>query len=266
MKNAAEGQVTGNAAEVYEEFFVPALFLEWSGRVAEAARLERGQKVLDVACGTGVLARRAIECVQPGGAVTGLDRNDGMLSIARRKAPGIDWQLGRAESLPFEDAAFDRVVSQFGLMFFEDQVKALREMWRVLRPDGRLTVAVWASLEHFPGYAALTALLERLFGRQIAEALKAPFILGDPSSLSGLFANADIPDVKIATPEGKVRFPSLASWIRTEIKGWTLSDVLDDAQYETLQSESQKALAAYVRPDGSVEFAARAHIATAAKR
>jgi SAM-dependent methyltransferase len=266
MKNAAEGQVTGNAAEVYEEFFVPALFLEWSGRVAEAARLEPGQKVLDVACGTGVLARRAIECVQPGGAVTGLDRNDGMLAVARRKAPGITWQSGRAESLPFGDGVFDRVVSQFGLMFFDDQVKALREMWRVLRRGGRLTVAVWASLARFPGYAVLTALLERLFGPEVAGALKAPFILGEPGAFSSLFASADIPDVTIATLEGKVRFPSLGSWIRTEIKGWTLADVLDDVQYEALQRESQKALAAYVRPDGSVEFVAHAHIANAEKR
>jgi SAM-dependent methyltransferase len=266
MGKTAEGQVTGNAAEVYEEFFVPALFLEWSGRVVEAARLEPGQKVLDVACGTGVLARRALERVRPGGAVTGLDRNDGMLAVARRQTPGIAWHSGQAEALPFGDGAFDAVVSQFGLMFFEDQVKALREMWRVLRPGGRLAVAVWAPLERSPGYAAMAGLLERLFGSQVAGALTAPFLLGDPGILAGLFAKADIPDVKISTPEGKVRFPSLESWVRTEIKGWTLADVLDDAQYEKLQRESQKDLAPYVRPDGSVEFAAPAHIVTAAKR
>ena len=266
MENAAEGQVTGNAAEIYEEFFVPALFSEWSARVVEAARLSPGQKVLDVACGTGVLARRAFERVQPGGAVTGLDRNDGMLAVARRKASGISWLSGRAESLPFDEGAFDAVVSQFGLMFFEDQVKALAEMWRVLRPTGRLAVAVWGPLDRFPGYAALATLLDRLFGPQIAGALEAPFKLGDTGVLSSLFAKADIPGATISTPLGKVRFPSIESWVRTEIKGWTLADVLDDAQYETLQRESQKELATYVRPDGSVEFAGPAHVVTAAKR
>ena len=265
MKNAAEGQVTGNAAEVYEEFFVPALFREWSGRVVEAARLEPGQKVLDVACGTGVLACRAFERVQPGGTVTGLDRNDGMLAVAQRKAPSIAWQSGRAESLPFGSGAFDAVVSQFGLMFFEDQVQALKEMWRVLRPRGRLAVAVWASLDRFPGYVTMTALLERLFGRAVASALEAPFNLGDTAALSGLFAKAEIPSVTIATREGKVRFPSIESWVRTEIKGWTLADVLDDVQYQALQRESQKDLAPYARADGSVEFAGPAHVVTAAK-
>ena len=266
MKNAAEGQVTGNAAEIYEEFFVPALFSEWSARVVEAARLSPGQKVLDVACGTGVLARSAFERVQPGGAVAGLDRNDGMLAVARRKAPGISWLSGRAESLPFGDEPFDAVVSQFGLMFFEDQIEALGEMWRVLRPAGRLVVAVWAPIDRLPGYAALAALLERLFGAQIAGALEAPFKLGDTAVLSSLFAKADIPGIAISTPLGKVRFPSIESWVRTEIKGWTLADVLDDAQYETLQRESQKELASYVRPDGSVEFAGPAHLVTATKR
>src|SRR5262245_62848090 len=88
----SEGQVTRSAADIYEEFFVPALFEEWAARVAKAAALSPGQKVLDVACGTGVLAREALRCVQPGGLVTGLDRNDLMLTVARRIAPGIDWQ------------------------------------------------------------------------------------------------------------------------------------------------------------------------------
>lgn len=101
MADDLTGQVTRNVAEVYEEFFVPALFLEWAARVADAAQLAPGQKVLDVACGTGVLAREVAKRVQPGGAVTGLDRNEGMLSVARRKTSGIDWRLGMAEALPF---------------------------------------------------------------------------------------------------------------------------------------------------------------------
>jgi SAM-dependent methyltransferase len=266
MKNAVEGQVTRGAADVYEEFFVPALFLEWSGKVADAARLEPGQNVLDVACGTGVLARRVLDRVGPSGAVTGLDRNEGMLAVARRKAPAIAWRSGRAESLPFDEGAFDAVVSQFGLMFFDDQEKALGEMWRVLRPGGHLAVAVWASLDRSPGYEALTGLIERLFGGEVAGALRAPFVLGDTALLAGLFSRAAIPEVKITTLEGKVHFPSLEEWIRTEIKGWTLADVLDDAQYARLQRESAAHLAAYVRPDGSVEFAGPAHVVTATKR
>src|SRR5262245_51467780 len=126
MADSLTGQVTQDAAEVYEAFFVPALFGAWAPRVADAAQLAAGQKVLDVACGTGVLAREAARRVLPGGAVTGLDRNDGMLAVARRAAPDIDWRLGKAEALPLADGAMDSVVSQFGLMFFEDRRAALR--------------------------------------------------------------------------------------------------------------------------------------------
>jgi ubiquinone/menaquinone biosynthesis C-methylase UbiE len=265
MNKAADGQVSRSAADVYEDFFVPALFQEWAGRVADAAALEPGHQVLDVACGTGVLARSALDRVGPGGAVTGLDRNDGMLAVARRKSGGIDWRSGRAEALPFGDDAFDAVVSQFGLMFFEDRVKALAEMWRVLRRGGRLAVAVWASLDRSPGYHALTALIERLFGKRVASELEAPFVLGDSAALGALFARAGIIETKISTGPGTVRFPSLEEWIRTEIKGWTLADVLDDAQYEALRRESARHLSEFVRPDGTVEFAEEAHIVTSVK-
>ena len=263
MENTLKGQATGSAAEIYEEFFVPALFLQWSLRVADAAQLAPGQKVLDVACGTGVLAREAAKRVDPGGAVVGLDRNEGMLAVARRKASGIEWRLGRAESLPFADHAFDAVVSQFGLMFFEDRIAALKEMWRVLRAGGRLAVAVWDALDHTPGYAAMTALLRRLFGERVANELRAPFVLGDPDALRPVFAEAGVPKVEIRTLDGTARFPSIESWVHTNVKGWTLADLIDDAQYQRLLQEAAKELSPYVQRDGTVAFCCPAHVVTA---
>ncbi len=108
--------------------------------MADAARLAPGQSVLDVACGTGALTCEAEKRVQPGGTATGLDCNEAMLDVARAKAPHIEWRLGQAEALPFADYTFDAVVSQFGLMFFTDRIAAIGEMWRVLKPGGRL---VW---------------------------------------------------------------------------------------------------------------------------
>jgi ubiquinone/menaquinone biosynthesis C-methylase UbiE len=265
MDDTLKGQVTRGAAEVYEEFFVPALFSEWAPRVADAARLEPGQKVLDVACGTGVLAREVAPRVAPGGSVVGLDRNEGMLAVARRVAPAVEWRPGMAEALPFPDRAFDAVVSQFGLMFFEDRVAALREMWRVLRPGGRLAVAVWDVLDHSPGYAAMVRLLRRLFGDRVADQLRAPFALGDPEALRSLFAEAGIPGVAIRTSDGTARFPSLEAWVRTDVKGWTLADLIDDVQYRTLLREAEGELGPYVGRDGAVAFRSPAHIATATK-
>ncbi|MGE5147023.1 MAG: methyltransferase domain-containing protein [Candidatus Eiseniibacteriota bacterium] len=265
MDDAIKGQVTGSAAEIYDAFFVPALFAEWAPRVAEAAGLAPGRRVLDVACGTGVLALEAAGRVAPGGAVTGLDRNDGMLAVARRKSSSVDWREGRAEALPFDAGAFDAVVSQFGLMFFDDRVAALREMARVARPGSRIAVAVWAGLDAVPGYEAMTKLLARLFGNRIADQLRAPYALGDKAALRVLFADAGLRNVEIATPEGMARFPSIESWVRTDIKGWTLADQIDDGQYETLQAEAPKALAGFVQSDGSVAFRHPAHIVIATR-
>ena len=91
---------------------------------ADAAAIKQGDRVLDVACGTGVVAR---ECARRGAAVTGLDLNEGMLTVARRISPDIDWHEGDASDLPFEDGSFDAVTCQFGLMFFPEREKSLRE-------------------------------------------------------------------------------------------------------------------------------------------
>jgi SAM-dependent methyltransferase len=160
---------------------------------------------------------------------------------------------------------FDVVACQFGLMFFDDRVGALREMWRVLRQGGTLAVAVWDELAHSPGYAAMVALLERLFSKRIADELRAPFALGDANALAALFGEASISGIEIATRSGVARFSSLEDWVRTDVKGWTLADLIDDEQYEALLSEARKSLGMFVLPNGAVEFAAPAHIAVASK-
>lgn len=266
METGKKGQVTQSAAEIYEEFFVPALFGEWAPRLADAAHISSGNRVLDVACGTGVLAREARRRVGANGEVVGLDRNEWMFDVARRAAPEIDWVVGVAEKLPFSDAVFDVVVSQFGLMFFDDKAAGLAEMWRVVRPGGKLAVAVWDSVENVPGYATMIALLERLFGKVEADALRAPYSLGDLDVLRLLVEKSGIPATRIDTIEGTVRFPSIESWVYTDVKGWTLADMIDDTQLAFLQREAKNALSGFQQPDGTIAFSSPAHILTATKR
>lgn len=261
-ETAKTGQLTGSAADIYEKFFVPALFGEWAPRLCDAAGISAGERLLDVACGTGVVAR---EARQRGATVTGLDRNDGMLAVAARLDPDIDWQEGMAETLPFPEASFDCVTCQFGLMFFEDRVNALTEMSRVLRPGGRLVVATWDCLPHSPGYDAMAALLKKLFGREIARALEAPFTLGDPDDLISLFDAAGINAPVIRTRPGLARFPGLEDWVFTDIKGWTLSESIDEEQYQALLAAAARDLVRFTRADGRVEFCSPAHIVTARK-
>ncbi|MAU08438.1 MAG: methyltransferase type 11 [Anaerolineaceae bacterium] len=263
MTNADKGQVIGSAAEIYEQFFVPALFIDWPQHIIRLSNIQPGQKVLDVACGTGVLARSIAERVGSSGTVFGLDVNPGMLTVAARQNDNVIWREGRAEALPFDTASFDAVVSQFGLMFFEDRRATIAEMARVLKPGGSLAVAVWDTLENTPGYAAMADLLQRLFGKDVADAIRAPYNLGDTEQLHELFTDAPLSDLTIHTLEGTARFPSIDDWVFTDIKGWVLADVLDDQQVDHLLQAARKEMARFVGEDGRVTFSASAHIVTA---
>ena len=265
MDGIQRGQVARSAAEIYEQFFLPALFTQWSAPVLQAAQVGPGQHLLDVGCGTGILARTAVPLVQPNGRVVGLDINEGMLSVARKMSAEVEWRQGQAEALPYETNHFDAVVSQFGLMFFENRQQALTEMVRVLKQNGRLAVAVWDSLENTPGYAAVVALLERLFGVEVAEGIRSPYVLGDKTELAALFAGLPLSDLQIETQLGYARFASVANWMFTDIRGWTLADMIDEAQYDLLLREAAVELRPFCSPDGTVVFEAPAHIITAQK-
>ena len=259
-------QATRSPAEVYEALFVPALFGQWGERVAAAAEISPGQRVLDVASGTGVLALAAAERVGPSGSVVGLDPNADMRAVAQGKDSTVEWREGRAEELPFPDESFDAVVSQFGLMFFDDKSGALREMMRVLRTGGRLAVAVCDRLDHSPGYAALADILQRLFGDKVAGAFRAPFDLGYSQQLLSLCDEADILGAKVTRHEGVVRFKSIEDMISTERACvWTLGGLLDDAQFEELLLEAKRELRPFAAADGSVSFAMPALILTATR-
>jgi SAM-dependent methyltransferase len=254
-----------DAATAYEELFVPALFEEWAPRVVAAAQLQPGQRVLDVACGTGVLARKAALCVESTGSVVGVDANPGMLVVAERLAPGIEWREGTAEALPFPDGSFDAVVSQFSLMFFADRRKALREMLRVLAPGSRLAVAVWDSLDNTPAYAAEVALLERIAGQRAADALRAPFVLGGRKELAELFASVGAPSVEITTYNGTGRFPNLQSMVEADLRGWlpVMGVDLSEDLIRRILDEAEHALARHVTAQGTVEFDSPGHVVTA---
>lgn len=265
MNDVAQ-QVVQSPAEVYDEYFVPALFQQWGSIVTDAAGVAQGDRVLDVACGTGALTRAAADRAGAAGHVTGLDPNEAMLEVARRKDTRIEWQTGVAESLPFADECFDRVVSQFGLMFFEDKPAALREIARVLRPGGRLAIAVCDALDHSPGYAVFAELLHRLFGADVAQAFRAPFSMGDREELLSLGSSAPIDNVRVQRHDGRVRFNSIGSLVSTERACvWTLGGVLGSGQFERLLHESEESLQPFEADDGTIEFLMPALILTGDK-
>lgn len=255
-------------AETYEQLLVPALFGQWAAQVADAAAVREGQRVLDVACGTGVLARTLAKRVGPESVVSALDINPAMLAVARkRRAQAIDWREGSAEALPYEDAQFDAVVSQFGLMLFPNPELALREMMRVLVADGRLAVAVFDSLDTLPAYAAMADIYARVVGEEVGQALRSPFSLGDTDVLASCFADAGIADVEIESLEGKARFPDVGTMVLSDVRGWfPFAQIrLDEQTIDAVTREAAEALGRFTGPDGTVEFPLPVHIATAVR-
>jgi len=253
----AEAKAGGehSPAEIYERHFVPALFEQWGAVVADAAGIAPGQQVLDVACGTGALTRAVFGRLDGEGSVTGLDSNPEMLAVARERLPQIRWREAPAEALPFEDGKFDTVVSQFGLMFFDDRAGALREALRVLKPGGRLAVAVCDALDHSPGYAVLSELLHRLFGPAVAEAFRAPFCCGDRQRLGELCRQAGIADAEVSRTDGAVRFASIDALVATERAcAWTLGGLLDDDQFARLAAAARESMAPFAGAGGAVNF------------
>src|SRR5262245_17237819 len=187
-KRLAEFQLQGNAAERYERWVVPFITGPWAPALLDLLELRAGERVLDVACGTGVVSRLAARRVAPSGTVTGLDLNEGMLAVARQLPlpPGltIDWRQGSALALPFVDGAFDVAVCQHGLMFFPDRLKALGEMRRVLTPAGRVGLSVWTGPS--PYFAAQREGLTRYVSAEAASTSATAFSLGDADELRGL--------------------------------------------------------------------------------
>ncbi|MEX0320094.1 MAG: class I SAM-dependent methyltransferase [Ruegeria sp.] len=258
---AIAGQVSTTAAEIYDEIFVPALFGAWAGPLCDRARVAPGQTVLDVACGTGATTREAVRRVSPGGGVTGLDRNEGMLAVAATHADEIEWVEGLAEALPFTDGEFDAVLCQFGVMFFDNRTQALNEMRRVVRPNGRIALSVWDRAENSPGYAEMIGLIESMFGAQAADALRAPFNLGDRHEFQNVLNAGGLDAAHITTEPGVARFASIREWVRMDVRGWTLSDFIDDDGFEALVAAAEETFGQFTNPEGAVEFPAPAHIA-----
>jgi ubiquinone/menaquinone biosynthesis C-methylase UbiE len=159
-------QLEGSTAELYQRYLVPAITAKWAADLLDRAQRGAGEAVLDIACGTGVVALLAAKRMASG-HVIGLDLNPAMLAVARglpTEGAPISWVEGSALDLPFPSDTFDLVLCQLGLQFFPDQGRALREMRRVLRASGRAALSVFSPIERTPGANAFALALDDFLG------------------------------------------------------------------------------------------------------
>jgi 2-polyprenyl-3-methyl-5-hydroxy-6-metoxy-1,4-benzoquinol methylase len=187
-------------AETYDTYFVPAIFEPWSRELINRAQIWKGDRVLDVACGTGIVACRI---AARGSAVTGLDIAPDKLARAQQRAAdegvSVKWLEGSVEALPFRQPAFELVTCQQGLQFVTDRALAVREMRRVIVPGGRVVVATWCPIEQQGPYAAIEAVAPG--------ALANVFSLGDAAALNKLLVDAKFFAVQVETVTRQVRMP-----------------------------------------------------------
>lgn len=256
-----------HAGRSYEALFVPALFAAWTKYLVEGAKVSEGSRVLDVACGTGVLARSALVKTGSIGQVVGADPAPGMLATANELEPSIEWVLCSAEALNVENESFDCVVSQFGMMFFEDRDQAAKEMFRALRPGGSLAVAVWRSVDHNPAYADIIQVLEDNVGEAAADALRLPYSLGDSDEVIAALEQAGFEGVSTKAKTEMARFPNSRQMVEAELRGWLpiFDIVLGEDEINEVLMKSDKLLRKYSTPAGEAVFPTSAHIFTAQK-
>jgi SAM-dependent methyltransferase len=254
-------QLAHDTAAAYERHLVPVLFAPLADRLIARAAPRADDRVLDVACGTGIVARHIAPRVR---TVSGVDLNEGMLAVARAADPSIRWLEGDAAALPLPDASVDLALCQQGVQFFPDRAAALRELWRVLAPGGRLAIAAWRAPEHNPGWLRLAEALDRHVGAETGASMRSPFVL-DGAELRALLA--DFSDVALRIEILPVRFPSARDMLLQEEASSPMEDAiaaLPDAQHQALVRDFADAMIAYTDDDG-VAFPMEAHLVTAVR-
>lgn len=197
--------------EIYEHVLVGPIFRPWVDSLLDDVELGPGDRVLDVACGTGIVARVAKERAGATGRVVGVDVNPQMLAVARNVAPSIEWREGDAGALPLDgDERFDRVVCQQGFQFFRDRAAAAHEMRRALATGGRLALSTWRPDHEFPLLRQLREVAERHVGAVDDRRHSA----GDPETVEAVLRDAGFRDIRSKHLSRTLRFADGSAFVR----------------------------------------------------
>ena len=263
-------QLSAEAAELYERYVARYILGPWAPLLVDAAGLAAGECALDVACGTGVVARIAAQRVGPGGRVVGLDLNPGMIAVARSlPAPvgaPIEWLERSAVDLLLPDASFDVVLCQQGLQFFPDKLVALREMRRVLVHGGRLALSVWNSTGVYN--AAVGEALARFVGEVAAIKFCASRQVPSREELQRFITEAGFSEVEVRVSRMDIHLPHLDKFILDHLAGTPVAPFIAAARPDTrktMAANITEQLQQYADGDG-VTYPEETHVVTARTR
>jgi ubiquinone/menaquinone biosynthesis C-methylase UbiE len=256
--NTEGWQLEASSAEAYEKYLATA-FSRWAQQLTAMAGISEGARVLDVACGTGIVARHAAQRAGVSGRVVGLDVNDDMLEVARAVSagitPAIEWRRGNAADLPFPPASFDAICCEQAIQFFSDPVNALREMRRVAAPGARVAVSVCRPLRFAPAYVALAGALDRHVGSQASAIMRAPFPSWTTSEFREMFNAARWETVHVNIVVDALRYPTTTEFLRQEASSSPLAPTISGLTAEIRDAiirDLDAALAEYIDDDGVV--------------
>jgi ubiquinone/menaquinone biosynthesis C-methylase UbiE len=258
----------GSGPENYERYFVPVIGAPLATDLIEIAALRPGERVLDVACGTGIVARLAAERVGAAGTVAALDLNPAMLAVARSVAPpgmSIEWHGSSAETMPLPDEAFDVVLCQLGLQFMQDRLAALREMRRVLAPGGRLVIKVVGPTP--PLFAILAEALARHINPEFSAFMHLVFSLHDTGELQHLIGSAGFREVAVKSETKTLRLPLPKEFLRQYVQCTPFADAVAQADDEGRAALEREVVAKWQRfvEDGALMLSLGIVVATARK-
>lgn len=239
MSETSGWQLSGDAPTAYTRFALK-IMEPWTDDLILAAECRDGDHVLDVGCGTGLVANRINVVSRKFCAITGIDINEGMLTAARRN-PQIAWHQGSATELPFAEGTFDVVLCQQGLQYFPDRQKAMKEMARVLAPGGRIALNVWGALERQPFFVALVDAIATFLGADARSALELPFSLNTAEELRKLAQDARLRNIRVRFEHRTTRYPTAAGLVT----GFTGATPVT-AQFLALSDDRRQAFVAHV--------------------
>ena len=230
-------QISGNSPAAYERYLVPGFFKPWAETLTAYTSPTSGGEILDVACGTGIVARTVASTLKNGARVIGLDNNREMLNkaseLSEKAGLEIDWQQGHADQLPYENDRFDYVFCQQGMQFFPEPQQVLKEMHRVLKPGGRLALNIMRSIRHNPAFKILSDELEKHVGENAGSMMRAPFPEWDQKKIRNMVEDAGFRDISLHLEIISMRFPSSEEFLRREAASSPLAGEMESLAGET---------------------------------